>query len=32
MNDVGCNSLLSCDFSDDEDGSEKLMRLSIKDK
>ena len=32
MNDGDCNRILSCDCSADEDRSEKLMRLSIKDK
>ena len=32
MNDGDCDSILSCDSSDDKDGSERLMRLSIKDK
>ena len=32
MNDVDCNSILSCDCIDDEDSSERLIRLSTKDK
>ena len=32
MNDVDCDGILSCDCSEDEDSSERLMRLSVKDK
>ena len=32
INDVDCNGILSCDCSDDEDSSKRLMRLCIKEK
>ena len=32
MNDVDCNGKLSCEYSEDEDSSERLMRLYVKDK